>query len=144
MTIKQVLLLGKLPEAENYFIGSAHSSGYWYIGSAIDIDECDKIRKEWYLRNIKGAWYTYNSFYRSFNLKFSSYKGYMRRWTNAISAKERAEFLDEYFKANKKFGNLEVKRISKKIDGDIAIILDDYMFGKYWFLEEKEVDNGTI
>lgn len=138
MTIKQILLLGKLPAAENYFIGSAYSSGYWYIGSVIDIDELDKIRKEWYLGNIKGAWYTYNSFYRRFNLRIS-YKGYMRRWGNAISAKNRAEFLDKYFKAHKEFGNLEVKCICRKIDGNIAIILDDYMFGQYWFLEEKEV-----
>lgn len=144
MTIKQVLLLGKLPEAENYFIGSLYSSGYWYIGSAIDIDELDKIRKEWYLKNIKGAWYTYNSFYRSFNLKFSSYKGYMRRWGDAISAKKRAEFLDKYFKAHKKFGELEVKRISRKIDGNISIILDDYMFGRYWFLGEKEAEDGAV
>lgn len=144
MTIKQVLLLEKLPEAENYFIGSAHSSGYWYIGNAIDINELDKIRKEWYLKNIKGALYTYNSFYRSFNLKISSYSGYMRIWNNAISAKKRAELLNKYFKKHKKFGELEVKRISRKIDGNIAIILDDYMFGQFWFLGEKGAEDGEI
>ena len=144
MTIKQVLLLGKLPEAKNYFIGSAHSSGYWYIGNTIDIDELNKIREEWYQKNIKGAWYTYNSFYRSFNLKFSSYSGYMRMWNNAISAKKRADFLNKYFNTHKKFGELEVKRISRKIDGSIAIILDDYMFGQFWFLGEKEAEDGSI